>query len=90
VAHHHDMKRVDAANRVGNAVGGRPGDPASHVTRHQPDLFAARLVDLITSENASTVFGYTPTSCTALHAHRPDADRDDTGWTDHVGLKLSG
>lgn len=36
VAHHHDMKRVDAANRVGNAVGDRPGQRASRLTYLAP------------------------------------------------------
>ena len=44
---HHDVKRVDAADGVGQSVGDRSGDPAGHVAGHQFDLFAARLAELI-------------------------------------------
>jgi hypothetical protein len=41
------MKRIDATNRVGEAVSDRSGDPRRHVAGHQFDLFAARLAELI-------------------------------------------
>ena len=41
------MKWVDAAHRIGEAVGDRPGDPRRHVAGHQLDLFAARFAELV-------------------------------------------
>ncbi len=41
------MKRVDAADRVGEPVGDRPGDPAGHVAGHQLDLLAALLAQFV-------------------------------------------
>ena len=41
------MKRIHAADRVGEPVGDRPGDPAGHVAGHQFDLFAARFAERV-------------------------------------------
>lgn len=41
------MKRVDAADRVREAIGDRAGDPGRHVAGHQLDLFAAFFAELV-------------------------------------------
>jgi len=42
-----DVEGVHAADRVRQPVGDRSGDPASHVARHQLDLFAALFAELV-------------------------------------------
>ena len=41
------MERVDAADRVGHALGDRPGDPRGHVGGDQFDLFAALFAERV-------------------------------------------
>ena len=54
---HHDMKRVDATDRVREPVSDGRGDPAGHVAGHKFDLFAARLAERIEEPRRSCGHG---------------------------------
>ncbi len=43
----HDVKGVHTERGVRAALGDRPGDPRRHVGRHQFDVFAALLAELV-------------------------------------------